>query len=67
MLYNLIIKEEAGEDIAQITHWYNEQSWGLGNDFLDELDKVYKHLLSFPLSNIKRYKELRFGLLNRFD
>jgi len=46
--------------------WYEEQLQGLGEIFLDELDKCFKKLQSNPVSNPKIVKNFRQARLKRF-
>jgi 16S rRNA G527 N7-methylase RsmG len=39
----------AQQELDNAVAWYNEQAEGLGQEFLDELDRVVRRVLSFPL------------------
>ena len=46
--------------------WYNQRSEGLGQEFLDELDRVVRRAIRFPLSCPKIEPGIRRGLIARF-
>lgn len=46
--------------------WYEEQAVGLGDDFLDELDRTLRLIVSFPLLHPLVGNQVRRCLLNRF-
>lgn len=49
MSYNLIIKEEAKEDIDDTFFWYNRINTKLGQRFIDEVEDVIFHIKNYPL------------------
>jgi len=56
----------AQSELDDAVAWYNEQSSGLGFEFLDELDRLVRRSLAFPLSCPEIEPGLRRGLLARF-
>jgi protein associated with RNAse G/E len=48
MDYDLVIREEAQEEVEQITAWYEEQREGLGQEFVDSFHASLQQLLSIP-------------------
>ncbi len=48
MNYSLIIQEEAISEIKAAFEWYEEQSKGLGYDFLKEIETCYQSLSEHP-------------------
>lgn len=46
--------------------WYDSQSFGLGTQFLDDLDRVVRRIVSYPLSCPEIEPNLRRCLLSRF-
>lgn len=58
--------ELAQLEVDDAVAWYNSQSSELGLKFLDELDKVIRRIVSYPLSCPKIESGLRRGLMARF-
>jgi plasmid stabilization system protein ParE len=56
----------ANKELDDAVAWYNEQADGLGKDFLDELDRVVRRAVAFPLSCPEIAPGLRRCLLARF-
>lgn len=48
----------AQKEVEEAVAWYNEQSEGLGREFLNELDRAVRRIVTFPLS----CPEIEFGL-----
>ena len=46
--------------------WYNQRSEGLGQEFLDELDRVVRRAIRFPQSCPEIEPGIRRGLIARF-
>ena len=65
-IYKVRIKENALQDIQEITDWYNTKQKGLGNRFLDtaikQINNLNKYAFSFPV----RYKNFRCMLISKF-
>jgi hypothetical protein len=40
----------AQQELDDAAAWYNEQAAGLGQEFLDELDRVVRRAVTFPMS-----------------
>ena len=40
----------AQQELDDAVAWYNEQAAGLGQEFLDELDRVVRRAVTFPMS-----------------
>lgn len=57
---------EAAEEISETRFWYEHRQSGLGDDFLEHLDRalaqIHDRPLSFPLVN----RTVRRALLHRF-
>jgi toxin ParE1/3/4 len=66
MKYRLIIKPEAEQDILKVAKWYEDRNEGLGIEFLHEMEKKLNLIEQAPLNYQIRYKQVRFGLINRF-
>jgi hypothetical protein len=50
MAFKIIIKEEARLDSATAYYYYENERRGLGEEFLEELEKRYHDLESHPLN-----------------
>jgi plasmid stabilization system protein ParE len=66
MVYRLIIKEEAKQDINNAYLWYEEKLEGLGERFVNELDSYFKHIEKAPKSYQVRYLNYRAAALKIF-
>jgi hypothetical protein len=40
MDYVLVFRSEVREELEEVYHWYESQKTGLGDDFLDSVDKL---------------------------
>ncbi len=58
MSYQLILREEVREEIASIYNWYENKKAGLGDEFLDELERAFSLLKTKP-----KY----FGFVNQYQ
>lgn len=56
----------AQEELDEAVSWYNTQSEGLGQSFLDEIDRCIRRIATFPLSGTQIEPALRRCLLARF-
>lgn len=56
----------AQRELDDAVIWYNEQAAGLGQDFLDELDRAVRRAVAFPLSAAEIELGIRRCLLARF-
>ncbi|MBI4412563.1 MAG: type II toxin-antitoxin system RelE/ParE family toxin [Deltaproteobacteria bacterium] len=56
----------AEREVNDAVAWYNEQSDNLGREFLDELDRAVRRVVSFPISCPELTPGLRRCLLARF-
>lgn len=66
MVYELIVRPEAEEDIAEAFSWYEARRRGLGHDFLLQVDAAFRFLGRDPLVFPEQYKGVRRHLLKRF-
>ena len=57
MSYNYQLSEEAELDIEQGYLWYESKQEGLGEAFLESLDKAKKAIISNPTTYRLRYKK----------
>jgi plasmid stabilization system protein ParE len=56
----------AQRELDDAVVWYNEQAAGLGQDFLDELDRAVRRAVAFPLASPEVEPGIRRCLLARF-
>jgi plasmid stabilization system protein ParE len=56
----------AQQELDDAVTWYDQQADGLGKEFLDELDRVIRRVVAYPLSSMEIEPGLRRGLLARF-
>lgn len=66
MVYKLLIRPLANDEIIDATDWYNEQKENLGNEFLVKLDMFFNNLLQNPFIYSYYYKPVRQGKINKF-
>jgi plasmid stabilization system protein ParE len=65
-MYKLIIKPYAEFDANDAANWYNNQSKGLGNEFLLALDAKINSIKRNPTHFQVVYKNIRRALTERF-
>jgi toxin ParE1/3/4 len=65
-MYARIIQPEAKADIQESFDWYEKQKAGLGNEFLEEVDKGLSQLILNPLYYTALNKDLRRYRIKRF-
>jgi len=58
--------ELAQHEIDDAVAWYSERQEELGRDFLDELDRAIRRIMSFPLASTEIDQGIRRCLLARF-
>ena len=56
----------ARKEVDDAVTWYNKQVIGLGQEFLDELDRVVRRAVTFPISCPEIEPGVRRCLLARF-
>ena len=56
----------AQRELDDAVAWYNEQAAGSGQEFLDELDRVVRRAVTFPMSCPEIEPGVRRCLLARF-
>ena len=56
----------AQQELDDAVAWYNKQAPGLGQDFLDELDRAVRRAVAFPFSCPEIDPGVRRCLLARF-
>jgi toxin ParE1/3/4 len=66
MGYRLIVRPLAEQDLKEAINWYNLQVEGLGNKFINYVDRKLTEIVLNPLQYQVRYKNLRMTLLEKF-
>ncbi|MGD2089076.1 MAG: type II toxin-antitoxin system RelE/ParE family toxin [Candidatus Aminicenantes bacterium] len=66
MKYKIIIRPEAEDDLEEAFQWYEEQSPGLGLDFLRCIDAAFDIITGNPELYQKVYKNISRALPRRF-
>ena len=66
MTFRVRIRASARDDIRDAFDWYEDQSPGLGNEFVTELDRVISKLTTDPRIYQTVNKEVRRALARRF-
>ena len=56
----------AQKELDDTVDWYNGQATGVGREFLDEIDRAVRRIVSFPMSCPEIEPEVRRCLLARF-
>ena len=62
----VILRPEAEEDMAAARDWYEQQRAGLGDEFIDEADRLFARLAATPEMHQVVLKDVRRGKLRRF-
>ncbi|MCX5847266.1 MAG: type II toxin-antitoxin system RelE/ParE family toxin [Deltaproteobacteria bacterium] len=58
--------ELAERELDDAVAWYDSQSYGLGTEFLDEVDQVIRRVATWPLSGMELGPGIRRCLVKRF-
>ena len=66
MTFEVRIRPEADQDLAEAASWYERQQRGLGQEFLDEALAVFMRLAETPLAFELIHRFARRALLRRF-
>ncbi len=66
MRYKVHVRPEAEKDIEETAFWYENQSKGLGGDFLDELLSVRELIVENPELCPKIFRQTRRAIMKRF-
>ena len=54
MIRSIVVSAKAADEIRNAVKWYNEELWGLGDEFLIKLDFHYDLISRYP----ERYKQV---------
>lgn len=67
MPYNYNLSQEAADDMLEAYLWYEKQRLGLGEEFLESLDKAHQLIIQNLSTYRTRYKQkVRAFLVDRF-
>jgi toxin ParE1/3/4 len=66
MSYRVFLNPGAEDDTEQAYNWYEDQRKGLGEEFLVELESIYRNMENFPRAFGKLTKIYRRAPLKRF-
>jgi hypothetical protein len=66
MSNSISLRREAEADILEAFVWYEEQSMGLGSDFMRAVDAMLANIARNPLEHQVLYKNVRRATLRRF-
>lgn len=66
MTYTIVIRPEAEQDIQIAFAWYEEKRFGLGHDFLLQVDAGLQFIQRNPEVHPAEYKGVRKHILKRF-
>lgn len=66
MTYQLIFRDKVAEEIREAYEWYEKQRAGLGDKFLDELEKAFMLLKSNPQYFSFVYKSRRRLIIKKY-
>ena len=66
MTFEVRLRPEAEEDLAEEAVWYEEQLLGLGHQFLDEVLHAFSAIVESPLMYPIVHRNTRRALIHRF-
>ena len=68
MKWEVVARPQAENDIIEVADWYENQRAGLGDEFIEELVKVFDSLETNPLLNCRQHptKNIRWRYPKRF-
>ncbi len=66
MIYTVYVRPEAENDIAEAAFWYEKQLKHLGDDFLDEIQNIFKIISENPYIYAVVHRQVRRVLIYRF-
>ena len=62
----VFVRPEAAQDIEEAASWYEEQSRGLGREFLEEVDRSLQRIAEQPELYPSVHRGIRRALIHRF-
>ena len=66
MTVTLIVQPEAEADLAEAYRWYETQRPGLGQEFLETVDRAFERIAEQPLRHATVHRDTRRTFLRRF-
>lgn len=66
MTFEVRVRRAAREDIENAALWYEAQRAGLGNEFIDEVERAFQKITGAPSSYRTLHRETRRATLQRF-
>lgn len=66
MNYALVFRLEARDELDEAYRWYESQHIGLGDEFLNYVDEILKHICLMPESYPVVYRDVRQAVVRRF-
>ena len=66
MKYNLILKPRAENDLAEAIEWYESKQKGLGQKFLNQIDKYLNQIKRNPLHYPSKRLPFREAYIKKF-
>jgi plasmid stabilization system protein ParE len=66
MDYVLVFRPEVRDDLNEAYHWYQARQPGLGDEFLDCIDKLLNQICRMPKSYAVLHRDVRRAVLQRF-
>ncbi len=67
MLFKLVLKPEAEQELHKALDWYDSKKDNLGTELFLEITKVLEAIQKNPNLFQKRYKTFRISFTNRFQ
>ena len=65
MIYRLIVKDEAIQDMTEGFAWYEDKRVGLGVEFLNEVDEYFNKIAQNP-EQYQSHQSQRIAIMFRF-
>ena len=66
MTFEVRLRREAEQDLADAAAWYEEQRQGLGHEFLDEVQTTLATIAETPLMYPNVHRNTRRAVIHRF-
>lgn len=66
MTWEIQLTDSAWEDVFHAVKWYDEQKHGLGDTFIELMDKTIKSISENPDAYKKVYRQVRQASLQKF-
>lgn len=64
--HSLSLRPKAKKDIDEAAQWYHERSAGLGDDFLEAVERAIDGIEEYPFAFAVVHKNIRRSLLSKF-